>query len=292
MRSASWITDGGGLPIQYIHYAPYGELIDNQQVLKYDERYKFTTKELDAESGYYYFGARYLLSELGNWLSVDPLADKNIANTPYMYCNGNPIMLIDPDGRDWYENESGEIKWTDFHNQTELKNACIKGNYLGEAFVNFEGSTTEHWGSKGTLSEEDAKPAIVTIYGVNGADDIKTYNGMTLPFSNEYSTLNEGDYHAGYQDMPSSIYGEKGARAHGYATALTYLIRPLQNGKSLKGTNKGKQVDMTGVYLHRTNWDGDVTHSSKGCLVIDGRDWRLVEKQLSKSQNIYIRLRR
>lgn len=29
------------------------------------------------------------------WLSVDPLADKNIANSPYMYCNGNPIMFID-----------------------------------------------------------------------------------------------------------------------------------------------------------------------------------------------------
>ena len=36
------------------------------------------------------------------WLSVDPLADKNISNTPYMYCNGNPVMLIDPDGMDWY----------------------------------------------------------------------------------------------------------------------------------------------------------------------------------------------
>lgn len=32
------------------------------------------------------------------WLSVDPLVDKNISNTPYMYCNGNPVMLIDPLG--------------------------------------------------------------------------------------------------------------------------------------------------------------------------------------------------
>lgn len=33
------------------------------------------------------------------WLPVDPLADKYPGNTPYMYCNGNPIMLVDPDGR-------------------------------------------------------------------------------------------------------------------------------------------------------------------------------------------------
>ena len=37
----------GGLPIQY--YAPYGELIANQQMIGYDERYKFTGKERDAE---------------------------------------------------------------------------------------------------------------------------------------------------------------------------------------------------------------------------------------------------
>lgn len=41
---ANWITDYTGAPIQYIHYAPYGELIDNQQATQYDERYKFNGK--------------------------------------------------------------------------------------------------------------------------------------------------------------------------------------------------------------------------------------------------------
>ena len=46
LGSANWITDYTGAPIQYIHYAPYGELIDNQQASGswYDERYKFTGK--------------------------------------------------------------------------------------------------------------------------------------------------------------------------------------------------------------------------------------------------------
>ncbi len=33
------------------------------------------------------------------WMTVDPLADKYPNVTPYLYCNGNPIMLVDPDGR-------------------------------------------------------------------------------------------------------------------------------------------------------------------------------------------------
>lgn len=57
LGSANWITDGKGKPIQYIHYAPYGELIDNQQAAGYDERYKFTGKERDWETGYDMFGS-------------------------------------------------------------------------------------------------------------------------------------------------------------------------------------------------------------------------------------------
>ena len=62
LGSANWITDAYGEAIQYIHYAPYGELIANQQVAWYDERYKFTGKERDAESGYDFFGARFCSS--------------------------------------------------------------------------------------------------------------------------------------------------------------------------------------------------------------------------------------
>ncbi len=57
LGSVNWITDAFGDPVQYIHYAPYGELLANQQTTGYDERYKFTEKERDAESGYDAFGA-------------------------------------------------------------------------------------------------------------------------------------------------------------------------------------------------------------------------------------------
>ena len=82
LGSANWITDADGKPIQYIHYAPYGELIANQQTIGYDERFKFTGKERDAETGYDYFGARFYDHRKGIWNSVDPLADKYPGNTP------------------------------------------------------------------------------------------------------------------------------------------------------------------------------------------------------------------
>ena len=44
--------------------------------------------------------ARYYNSDLSIWLSVDPMVDKYPNLSPYTYCADNPVMIIDPDGRD------------------------------------------------------------------------------------------------------------------------------------------------------------------------------------------------
>ena len=102
LGSAAWITDDRGLPVQYIMYAPYGEQLLNQQSTPYNERFTFTGKERDEETGYDYFCARNYLSALSIWGAVDPLADKYIYNSPYVYCDGNPIKFVDPDGKEKY----------------------------------------------------------------------------------------------------------------------------------------------------------------------------------------------
>ncbi|MBQ3946158.1 MAG: hypothetical protein II670_11205 [Alphaproteobacteria bacterium] len=61
----------------------------------------FTGKERDEETGYGYFGARYMDHELMTmWLSVDPMADKYPSISPYAYCAWNPVKLVDPEGRE------------------------------------------------------------------------------------------------------------------------------------------------------------------------------------------------
>ena len=70
--------------------------------------FTFTGKERDEETGYGYFGARYMDYELMTmWLSVDPMADKYPNISPYAYCAWNPVKLVDPDGKEIYycENE-------------------------------------------------------------------------------------------------------------------------------------------------------------------------------------------
>jgi RHS repeat-associated protein len=50
------------------------------------------------DKGNYYYGARYYDAKISVWLSVDPILKHQ--ESPYSFTSNNPIMLIDPDGRD------------------------------------------------------------------------------------------------------------------------------------------------------------------------------------------------
>jgi RHS repeat-associated protein len=79
--------------------APFGEDYIYEHSSSWITPYTFSGKEKDSETGYSYFGARYYDSDLSVWLSVDPMADKYPSMSSYMYTAGNPVMLVDPDGR-------------------------------------------------------------------------------------------------------------------------------------------------------------------------------------------------
>ena len=77
----------------------------------------FNRKELDDETGLYYYGARYYDARINIWLSVDPVMEKYPSVTPYNYVFNNPIKVRDPDGRDGIvtvdqENKTITIKTT------------------------------------------------------------------------------------------------------------------------------------------------------------------------------------
>jgi RHS repeat-associated protein len=74
---------------------PFGEPLMELSTRAYDNPYKFNGKELDSQTGLYYYGARYYDPQRSFWLSVDPLAEQTME--PYIYCGNNPINYIDPD---------------------------------------------------------------------------------------------------------------------------------------------------------------------------------------------------
>ena len=100
LGSTSYITDAKANITQFDAYLPYGELLVDEHSSSEDMPYKFNGKELDEETGLYYYGARYMDPKISMWLGVDPLMEKYPNVTGYCYTMDNPIRFIDPDGRD------------------------------------------------------------------------------------------------------------------------------------------------------------------------------------------------
>ena len=147
LGSTCYVTDGNASVQQGFLYAPFGE-ITNEHNSSFGNglmpKYSFNAKELDEETGFYYYEARYYNPP--TFISRDPLFEKYPTFSPYAYCANNPVKYVDPDGRDWYEavnseTNQKEIKWTDYHSQKELDANNVIGKYLGETHIDWDNST-------------------------------------------------------------------------------------------------------------------------------------------------------
>ena len=116
LGTGTFLSDFDGNPYQFFLNLPFGETMAEQHSYsgEYTNRYKFNGKELDEETGFYYYGARYYNPKFSIWLSVDPLAEKAPNWTPYRYCFNNPIRYTDPTGLwegDYYTKDGEYLGW-------------------------------------------------------------------------------------------------------------------------------------------------------------------------------------
>jgi RHS repeat-associated protein len=118
LGSSSYVTDLNGKLYEHLQYFPFGEGWIEENSNAQRTPYLFTAKELDEETGLYYFGARYYDPRTSVWQSGDPILGKylpigrqdeeklpgmgGIYNPPnlalYSYGHLNPVRYHDPDG--------------------------------------------------------------------------------------------------------------------------------------------------------------------------------------------------
>ena len=120
LGSTSYITDDHANITQYDAYLPYGELLVDEHSSSEDLPYKFNGKQIDEETGLYYYGARYLNPMASIWYGVDPLAitlnpekrrlfNRLASTSPYIFCYSKPITTVDDDGNIGVENITGAL---------------------------------------------------------------------------------------------------------------------------------------------------------------------------------------
>ncbi|MEZ5082282.1 MAG: RHS repeat-associated core domain-containing protein [Bacteroidales bacterium] len=79
-------------------YDAFGQIVQQNELIP--QPYKFTGREYDPFTDFYYYRARYYDAELGRYLTKDPAGMVNGPNI-YLYVLSNPVNMTDPSGLDW-----------------------------------------------------------------------------------------------------------------------------------------------------------------------------------------------
>ena len=240
LGSTSYITDAKANITQFDAYLPYGELLVDEHSSSEDLPYKFNGKELDQETGLYYYGARYMNPVTSLWYGVDKLMEKHPTLGGYVYSTSNPINFIDPNGKDWIR-----------HNHKYKHDPMVRSQ---EDVNKTYGDGWEYLFPSGTLFATNGSYS----YDLTLAGDIKdTYTGEFIP--GEFTTpggstlINNKQYLSQYE--PSFM--ERWAQSDNFFAALAY--------GTLNDMYIGLQAASFGL-LQREEWKNPLTGSCFGNL--------------------------
>ena len=92
LGSITAITNSTGATVKTYRYDAFGNIVS--QIGTLANPFTYTGREYDAETGLYYYRARYYDARIGRFLQEDPVQDDNL----YAYGNNNPINYGDPYG--------------------------------------------------------------------------------------------------------------------------------------------------------------------------------------------------
>ncbi len=132
LGSTSYITDSDGEVSQHVEYVPFGEVFIEElsSSAKLNTPYLFNGKELDEETGLYYYGARYYDPRISLWLSTDPMELKYPNVSTYGYTLNNPTAFIDINGlsTDVRKNDDGTFTVVNAHNDSDHSIYVVNSN--------------------------------------------------------------------------------------------------------------------------------------------------------------------
>jgi RHS repeat-associated protein len=91
------IVNNDGVVVNHITYDSFGK-VTGESNAAVDFRFGYTGRELDAETGLYYYRARYYNPNTGRFLSEDPISFGGGDSNLYSYVFNSPVNYLDPSG--------------------------------------------------------------------------------------------------------------------------------------------------------------------------------------------------
>ncbi|MBA3603342.1 MAG: RHS repeat-associated core domain-containing protein, partial [Parachlamydiaceae bacterium] len=112
-------------PIEVYRYTSFGEeqVFDGEgnSIQASINPWRFSSKRVDSETGFVYFGRRYYNPELGRWISPDPIGKSGGPN-PYAYVLNKPLTCFDAYGLFGQNDDFNECGRNPYH-------SSLRGTY-------------------------------------------------------------------------------------------------------------------------------------------------------------------
>jgi RHS repeat-associated protein len=244
--------------ISYEEYHPYGTTslwLASPGTEVSDRRYRYTGKEKDEETGLYYHGARYYAPWLARWTATDPIGIRDGTNV-YAYVAGNPVRVVDPNGRAGLTLQLGASTGSDAGDADLMAAGYETVKRIKDELRDYFGIETQ----MGHHTESTSSGLGCGCSTPGAAGGTTRYSRVTLQLVTDEKAQSAAMQKL--RDKLTAIEKPKGgtaeeikrrvdARMGGLAQARNYLIKNLQKGFTLEAqtsvTIRGKTKTLIGM---------------------------------------------
>lgn len=267
-----------GAVIDREEYYPFGDSSLRTFSLK---RYRYVGKELDSESGLYYYGARYYAAWTCRFISVDPLADKYPQLTPYNYAANDPIGDLDIDGMQNTKTEEGGASSSGSSNSMspanqELRRPIVLGTVQEIARPAASAAPKPNKPeATNTLSPADASRIYATIHGFASPINTDTPTAVLRQAEKPLATsIKEGLKHVSLMGNEGQMLEFVGMMAYGIIEESWIFLQSWGTGtpRDLEGWPVGATQRQDAFFNTAIGAMGPLTKGGSALRFVDDID--------------------
>ena len=236
LASTIYVTDAQQSVVQSFLYAPYGDIISEYNAnfgSSMIPKYSFNAKELDEETGMYYYEARYYAPP--TFTSRDPMFEKYFWMSPYAYCANNPVKYVDPSGMEGIVVSGGEYDDENRYKYNFIEPAITKLKELkaagGSEPITWIVATAGYSESDLASFKKIADELGVGFQTISSADEFTNYLN-----SKDVNTTNLSDARKKDKITSMSIFG------HGYVGSVEFAHNQNNQNNFSWGIDKVNQL--------------------------------------------------
>jgi len=165
------------------NYYPFGMRF---RIKNSDNKYLYNGKELQEETDWLDYGARFYMADIGRWGAIDPLAESYSSQSTYHFSGNNPMRFIDFNGMNFddYFSYTGNFLGSDNASTDNIRimNTDTWSNF---AKSNYDGTETIEHGIGNKISKK------LSESGLSEAAELSVYDHYNITGLELRALLNE-----------------------------------------------------------------------------------------------------